>query len=75
MVVDFLSTFLSPGVGPPLAIVHRLRLPLLVEVTGYSHRWPFGLLARHLPGQWDALMVRISSHVTVRCRELNPSFS
>ena len=32
-------------------------------------RWPFGLLGRHSPGQWDALMIRISSHVTVPRRE------
>ena len=66
------TLFNTVGVGPPPVITHCLQLPP-VEVAGYSHiwrgvRWWFGL-GRHLPGQWDASTIRISSDVTISHRE------
>jgi hypothetical protein len=31
----------------------------------YGVRWRFGLLGRHLPGQWDTSTTRINLHVTI----------
>ena len=51
------------SVGQPLSVIYCLGLPW-VEVTGCNHKakcpLAFGLVRPSLPGQWDALVIRIS---------------
>ena len=51
------------SVGQPLSVNYCLGPPW-VEVTGCNHKakcpLAFGLVRPSLPGQWDALVIRIS---------------
>ena len=49
----------ATGHNPSLAAIASRGYRLLIAIRR-GVRWPFGLLGRHLPGQWDSLTIRVS---------------